>query len=330
LLAQLWRSRVQEEDVDEDSSYFTDLKDKMSEGYNKAGDLYSRAKGATLDAGLHAAKKRFLPHEEHSMFDDTSKKIQEIYRSAVSKAHKSTSDLPTAGETWEMTKRKAREAYDEVLHKAHGESRSRFQQLRDKIGHGFSAVGSTGVGFITKTWHLALHSMLALFWITLGAIGCVFLQGFINRQTFNKQLSSNIVGPVIMNKEFMVVGTEDTQRKFQDYWTNTAASFFQRQQGLRKFTLQRGFNVGSNVWQHMTEWNSIDDLRRALAQPELQDIKKRMPGGTINKRSISQVVTTGKGNAFGTTTGGPIEGDVIRAEGLRQRTGPGAQQTVVS
>jgi hypothetical protein len=139
-------------------------------------------------------------------------------------------------------------------------------------------------------------------------------------------MDANVQGPVVLSKEFLVVGTEDAQRKFMDYWSNAGAAFFQRQPGLRKFSLQRGVDVGSNGWQHLSEWNSIEDLRRALNQPEITEMKKRLPKGVLSKKFISQVVTTGKGGMV-STSGVPQEGDTIRGEGLRQRGGPGTIST---
>lgn len=61
-----------------------------------------------------------------------------------------------------------------------------------------------------------------------------------------------------------------------------------------------------------------------MNQPELAELKKRMPSGVMTKRGISQVISTGKGGV-GTTGGAPQEGDVVRGEGLRNR-GPGTSQ----
>jgi hypothetical protein len=305
LLASLWRSRYQE-DEDIDSS---NLKD-TAKGY------YDKAKGAVEDAA-HSVKRRLYPHEQHTIFDETSKKVSDAYRQAVIKAKESTKSLPTAGEAWHETKRKAREAYDSVMEATHRDTRSKFRKMMDKLGSGFH-MAHTVEKAAWKTWHIVLHLFLATFWMIVGGIGVTLFSNWANKATFRKQLNANVQGPVVMSKEFMVIGTEDTQRKFNDYWANTAAGFFQRQPGLRKFSLQRGFNVGSNVWQHLSEWNGIEDLRRAMNQPEFNELKKRMPKSVLSKYQLSQVVTTGKGMNIGTQGQ-----EDIRSEGLRQRMGQG-------
>jgi hypothetical protein len=310
ILASLWRSRYSE---DEDyESTFDKMKDSAKGYYDKAKEK--------MDDSLQTVKRRLYPHEQHTIFEDTSKKVGDAYRQAVNKARETTRNLPTAGEAWSETKRKAREAYDTVMEATHRDTRSKFRKMLDKLGQGVEMAGHTAEKAVWKTWHIVLHLFLASFWMIVGGIGVTVFTNWANKATFRKQLNTDVQGPVVMSKEFMVIGNEDTQRKFNDYWANTAAGFFQRQAGLRKFSLQRGFGVGSNVWQHLSEWNSVQDLRRALNQPELQELKKRMPKSVLSKHQLSQVVTTGKGMNISTTQG--QEGD-IRGEGLRQRMGQG-------
>jgi len=160
---------------------------------------------------------------------------------------------------------------------------------------------------------------LGSFWMVFGVLAYTGIKWWMEKYTFNRQLNAHVQGPVVLSKVFTVLGTEETQRKFEEYWSGPAAGFFSRQNGVRKFSLQRGVNIGSNVWCHLSEWDSIDALRKMTNNPELNQIKKRMPKGVMTKRMVSQVVSTGKGVNMGTTGG--TEGDV-RSEGLRNR-GPG-------
>lgn len=70
---------------------------------------------------------------------------------------------------------------------------------------------------------------LGAFWLTVGAVAYGGIKWWIEKQTFKKQLSAPIQGPVVLSKVFTVFGTEDTQRKFQEYWNGAASQFFSRQ-----------------------------------------------------------------------------------------------------
>lgn len=342
LFGALFPSGARDEHDDESSSWWpgssthrdtgAHVQDETRHMYDRAKDYVRDTKDYVRDTASNirdtardtatGVKKRLAPHEKAGLLETATKKMSESYRSAVDKAKDMAAKAPSvAGETLKDAKRRAMETYEEHYGRGHHEARTTFQNLREKLGYGLSKAGGVASGAAYKTWHLMLHMFLGAFWLTVGAVAYGGIKWWIEKQTFKKQLAAPIQGPVVLSKVFTVFGTEDTQRKFQEYWNNAAAQFFSRQPGLRKFSLQRGIDVGSATWGHLSEWNSIEDLRRALAQPELTELKKRMPGGVMSKRGISQVISTGKGGA-GTTGGAPQEGDVVRGEGLRNR-GPG-------
>jgi len=286
------------------------------ESSSTSGGYVNKLKEKASDAA-HAIKNKLTPHDESSMFEDASKKVSDAYRTAIDKAKEAVKDVKP-GETWDSARDRAKRAYDELLHKTHHDTRTLFQRMRDGLGFGAHRAADAAEFAAVKTWHLVLHCTLGLFWMVLGAAVATGLKMYYERRMFNKQLMATVTGPILLSKEMLVVGNDETQRKFIDYWTNTASNFFKQQAGLRKFTLERGIDAGSNVYHHCSEWNSIDDLRRALAQPELKEIKKRMPvKGFISKRTIGQVITQSKGQT------GEGDAGAGRAEGLRQRLGPG-------
>lgn len=319
LFAALFRSGLHDEHDEEPSSWWS----SSTSGHGDTRGMYDRAKDYVRDTASDV-KKRLEPHEKAGLLDTATKKMSDSYRAAVEKAKDLAGKAPSAaGETLSDAKRRAMETYEEYYGRGHHEARTAFQNLRDKLGYGLHKAGDMASGAAWKTWHLMLHMLLGAFWLTLGAVAYGGIKWWIEKQTFKKQLAAPVQGPVVMSKLFTVFGTEDTQRKFQEYWNGAAAQFFSRQPGLRKFSLQRGVDIGSNTWCHLSEWNSIEDLRRAVNQPEIAELKKRMPRGVISKRCVSQVISTGKGGVAG--TGGPQEGDVVRGEGLRNR-GPGSTQ----
>jgi len=313
LLASLFRHHEEEE--------------HFEPGYMRGA--FEKAKDMVGDAAT-AVKSKFSPQEETTMFEDTSKKISDAYRQAVEKAKSAASNVaPAAGEAWHETKQKAQKAYDDVFQRTHGEARGMLRTMSESLGRGVHRAADMASTAAWKTWHLLLHGVLAMFWMFIGAVGATGLVTWLNKRQFRKQLAAPVVGPVVLSKEFMVLGTEDYARKFQDYWTNAAGAYFNRQPGLRKYTLQRGVDIGSNQWHHLSEWNSIEDLRRALTNPEMKELKKRMPHGflfkLLSKHAVTQLVTTGKGPAAS-------EGDVgvVRPEGLRQRTQGGPSSTPIA
>jgi hypothetical protein len=323
LFAALFRSGIHDDDYDDSTIGST-----ASHLGDSAKGMYDRARDYVRDTAADV-KKKIEPHEKAGILDSATKKMGESYRAAVEKAKEFAGKAPTAaGETMADAKRRAMETFEEYYGRGHHEARGTFQNLREKLGYGMHKAGDIASGAAWKTWHLFLHMLIGAFWLTLGALSYGGIKWWIEKQTFKKQLAAPVQGPVVLSKLFTVFGTEDTQRKFQEYWNGAAAGFFSRQPGLRKFSLQRGVDIGSNTWCHLSEWNSIEDLRRAVNQPEIQELKKRMPRGVMSKRCVSQVVSTGKGGTVsGTGTGsgsGTNEGDV-RSEGLRNR-GPGTQQ----
>lgn len=299
------------------------IHDEYSGDHDERGYV-DRAKDYLSDTARDM-KKKWAPHEQAGLLDEATKKMHESYRSAMEKAKELAGKAPSAGESLSDAKQRAIDTYREYMGRGHHEARTTFQNFREKLGHGMHKAGDVASAAGWKTWHLLLHTLIGIFWLSLGALTYGGIKWWIEKQAFKKQLAAPVQGPVVLSKIFTVFGTEDTQRKFQEYWDGAAAGFFSRQPGVRKFSLQRGVDIGSNTWCHLSEWNSIEDLRRAVNQPELQELKKRMPRGVISKRCISQVVSTGKGGAVsGTGATGAQEGDV-RSEGLRNR-GPGASQ----
>jgi hypothetical protein len=273
------------------------------------------------------AKKKLSGHDQAGLLDEATKKMGDSYRAAVERAKELAAKSPSATETLQEAKNRVMDTYRDYFSRGHNEARSTFQNLRDKLGHGMHRAGDVASGAAWKTWHLLLHAIIGIFWLSVGAVAFATMKWWVEKQAFKKELAAQVQGPVILSKVFTVFGTEDTARKFQEYWSTSAANWFSRQPGMRKFSLQRGLDIGSNTWCHLSEWNSIEDLRRALSQTqELNELKKRLPRGVISKRWISQVVTTGKGTDIGAvgTAGGLTEGD-LRTEGLRNR-GPGITQ----
>lgn len=297
-----------------------DAASRAREGFNdasnKAQGMAGRARDSVYDAA-HGMKKKLTAHEQASLFEQAQKSIRESYQDALNKAKEGLKATPSATETLKEAKKRAQKTYDDVFHHGHSTTRSTFQSLRDKFGWGLQTTASTAATAAWATWKLFLHLLLGVFWITLGAIGWQGAKWWLEKQAFKKELATpNVHGPVVLSKVFTVFGTVETSNKFAEYWNGAAAGWFSRQPGIRKFSFQRGVGVASNVWCHLSEWNTIEDLRKALASPELTEMKKRMPKGVVTKRGILQVVSTGK------ALGGGADTDV-RTEGLRNR-GPGS------
>jgi len=69
----------------------------------------------------------------------------------------------------------------------------------------------------------------------------------------------------------------------------------------------------SKKWVCIGDWNSVDDLRRCLANPEFIELKRRAPATVLSKDTI--VVTAAYGGKPG------AEGEVLvgNKDNLRQR-----------
>jgi len=146
----------------------------------------------------------------------------------------------------------------------------------------------------------------------LGAFLGVAALHYIGKRKFHKQINANVAGPVMAVGEYLVVGGEEKQRKFFDYWTGPAANYFNRQPGLRKYWMHRGLPGMDNAWLCYSEWASVEDLRRAYNTNEFCEIKKASPT-TFSQMVLYQLQSTG----------GVREGETIVKEplapGLRQR-----------
>jgi len=186
---------------------------------------------------------------------------------------------------------------------------------------GLSKAGHVAESAAVKTWHLVLHIMLGSVWMVLGVILATLASIQYDKYCFRRALNSGHTGPVVLSKEFWVVGGSELQRKFNDYWANVAAPFMKAQPGVKMMRFGRGLDMSSNLYSVNTEFNSLAELRRMLDSPELEELKKRMPKATLSRHKIGLLVQQVKGPAYtsvmegdrtqtGTTTGG---------EGLRQR-----------
>lgn len=276
--------------------------------------------GRAKDAAMGYFGKKAV-HDEPTVFEDTTKKISQAYRDAIAKAQAALPEM-VKGEPLVETKSKLRRLYDEAFHRSHGETRTMFGRLRDMLGWGVHAAADVGKSAAITTWHLLAHAVMGVFWLSLGAAASTWLMWFWNKRKFNRQLNSHVPGPVTLQQEYLVVGNEDVQRKFFDYWTNTGNAYFSRQPGLRKSVLHRGIDALNNKWVNLAEWSSVEELRRAMATPEFIDLKRRAPVNVIPMETLYQV------SAVGGRSEGDIAGKGAMHEGLRQRTtGPGVGTT---
>jgi len=246
--------------------------------------------------------------------DDISKRVTGSYRQALEQAR---GLAVGAGGTWEETKAKAADAYNEAFHKGHGKSRSLLGKFRGTLGRGVSNTAHFAMAACHKTWDALTHMVMAVVYAALGGALTVWGLSMWRRRKFHKQLNANVSGPIVAIGEYMILGQEEQQRKFFDFWSGPAASYFNKQPGLRKQWMHRGVPDGTNTWLAYSEWASIEDLRRAVRSHEYAELKKRAPKPAVTKMFLYQLGSVGSRNEMGESVDGPSKETGER--GLRQR-----------
>jgi hypothetical protein len=287
ILSFLRRSAEENEDEEDESLY-----DRMTGKYKDLSDKAGTAAGLAKD---YVSEKlgRHKKLDKASLFKDTTDKISKGYHDAVNTATSTLGDI-SKSDTMVEAKAKLQKAYDEAFHKSHGESHGLWSRFKDSMMmRGAKGVANFGKSAMITTWHMVLHACLGVFWLTLGAIASTYIMWWWAARKFQRQLNSHVAGPVTLTQEFIVVGDEERQKKFYDYWTSVTSSYFSRQPGLRKSTLHRGVDTLSNKWFNVAEWSSVDDLRRATSTPEFLDIKRRAPVSMIPCQTLYQVSAMG-------------------------------------
>jgi len=192
------------------------------------------------------------------------------------------------------------EVYSNAFHKGHGEARTLFGKFRDSMGLGFHKTFSKSFGLaksaVSHTFDFFTHALMAIVYMMIGAGLGMWALSFWRHRKFFQQLNTPVTGPVTAVGEYLVIGNEDFQRKFYEYWSGPAANYFARQPGLRKHWMQRGVGTGSNnMWLTYSEWATIEDLRRAVRAPEFNDMRNRAPKAASHQMTLYQVGTIGEG-----------------------------------
>jgi len=296
-----------------DKEYY---KEKERDSGSSVGDKFKDAAGKAGEKFKDAAHYAKDKYDESSLFDDTSKKISHAYHSALEGAKDSLGKVQhSASDSWHDVRNRVSKAYSDAFHRGHGETRTLFGRVRDMIGRGMHVGAEVTKATVSFTYHLVVELLKGAFWLCLGGILAYYGMFLWNRRKYAQQLRIHVSGPVVATQEHTVLGNEELQRKFYDYWSNSAVTYFNRQPGLKKYYMHRGVGAGNNTWLAYCEWNSVDDIRRALATNEYSELKKRMPVTVVSKNWIYQMVSTGQGRGEGVAAGpsAPL------SEGLRER-----------
>ena len=94
------------------------------------------------------------------------------------------------------------------------------------------------------------------------------------------------VGPVILINKFNV-RTEEIE-SFLQAWA-ADATFFKRQPGFISTQLHRGIG-GSGVFINYAVWESVEQFRQALSQPEFDEALKKYPESAVGSPHLFQKV----------------------------------------
>ena len=103
--------------------------------------------------------------------------------------------------------------------------------------------------------------------------------------TLQQQMGQE-VGPVILINKFNV-GSEEIE-SFLQAWAVDAA-FSKRQPGFISTQLHRGIG-GSGVFINYAVWESVEQFRQALSQPEFQEALKNYPESAVGSSHLFQKV----------------------------------------
>jgi len=271
------------------------------------------------------AREKFedLSSRARNEVEDLSSKVAAGYRSALSHAKDtaSTAASATAGAvpSWEEAKARAARLYSDAFHTGHGTTRTFLGKMRDSVGRGMSKTAHFAKAAACQTWSLFTHSLLAIMYGIGGGLVTMWGLSYLGKRRFHKQLDSHVAGPIIAVGEYLVMGNDDFQRKFFDYWSGPGRAYFSRQPGMVRQWIHRGVSPGNNLWLSYSEWASIEDLRRACQTHEFHQLRKRAPSATATNMIIYQLQGS---------SGTRIEGEVVDLNkdkhqvedaGLRQR-----------
>lgn len=243
-----------------------------------------------FDAAGKAYDAKGMASKWKSDFEEIPSKISGHYRTALDSAKKAAASLPvSASGTWEDTKHKANEIYSHAFHKGHGETRTFLGKLRDSLGRGGRGTASFVKAAASTTWDFVTHIFMASFYLLAGAALAAWGLALWRRRKFEQQLDARVSGPIIAVGEYTVMGNEEMQRKFYEFWSGPAAAYFNRQTGMRRQYMHRGVPGAGNTWLSVSEWATIEDLRRACKSTEFCELKNRAPKATTHKMTLYQL-----------------------------------------
>jgi heme-degrading monooxygenase HmoA len=144
---------------------------------------------------------------------------------------------------------------------------------------------------------------LTLTTLTVGTwtlIGWLLFKRAWNWYTFKRALKATHSGPVTVIKEYHAC-TRGQGEKMGAYVQNHIVPYVAKQPGLLRYQVHRGLGSwGQNTYCVVTDWVTLEDLRKAICAPEATNLRKNAPWSLWVfgvPKCISQPVIAGQGPA---------------------------------
>jgi len=141
---------------------------------------------------------------------------------------------------------------------------------------------SSGLRSITSYIPAALLAVPAftLTTLTVGAwalLGWHFIKRFWNEYMFHRALKATHSGPVTVVKEYRGC-TRGQGEKLGAYVQGHVVPFVAKQPGLLRYSVHRGLGSwGQNNYCIVTDWATLEDLRKAICSPDATALRKNAP-----------------------------------------------------
>jgi len=120
---------------------------------------------------------------------------------------------------------------------------------------------------------ITLASLVTMFW---GIVAYHGLSRLYNWWNFNRSLKANYSGPVTVSSEYCIMGGQNSVNRMNNFLHNQVLPTVSKQPGLIRFNVYR--NLGNTgAWACVSEWQTLEDFRRAHFSQDLANIKRNAP-----------------------------------------------------
>jgi len=120
-----------------------------------------------------------------------------------------------------------------------------------------------------------------------------------NHFKFRNALKCGHAGQVTVTKAYCAM-TKGQGETIAAYIQGYVIPFLSKQNGMVRYSMHRGLGWGQNSWFVVTEWSTLEDVRKALCSAEACTLRKNAPWSLALIgvwKSLSQITVAGNGPA---------------------------------